>query len=145
MNIKLLFCSLKKNIMEQLIPHIPKILILAFLTFHFGISLFEKFSDFDRMFNFYEKTFRKTLLKKLIKPLITIMMCLESLNFFFLTIGLYELIRFQETETALIGCTVSSVTTLYILAGQRIAKNYSAANSLSIYFIISIFGLCLFV
>lgn len=131
--------------MKELIPQLPKILVLAFLTFHFGISLFEKFYDWDRIFNFYNRTFTTTPLKNFTKPLIAIMMALESLNFFFLSIGLYQLITSQETETAVIGCTVSSLTTLYIFAGQRVAKNYSAANSLSIYFIISIFGLTLFI
>lgn len=130
--------------MKQLLPHAPQILILIFLTFYFGIALYEKFSDWDRIFIFYEKTFKKTVLSNFIKPLIAIMMFFESLNFSFLSTGLYQIIRYQETETAFIACIFSSVTTLYILAGQRIAKNYSAANSLSIYFIISVFGLFLF-
>jgi len=130
--------------MKHLLPHAPQILILIFLTFHFGIALYEKFSDWDRIFIFYDKTFKKTVLSGFIKPLIAIMMLFETLNFFFLSTGLYEIIRYQETETAFIACIFSSITTLYILGGQRIAKNYASANSLSIYFIISIFGLFLF-
>jgi hypothetical protein len=128
-----------------LTPNTPGILILVFLTFIYGISLYEKFYDWDRVFNFYDRTFKKTPLKNLIKPLIALMMFFESLNFLFLSIGLYQLIVYQKKETAILACTIASCTSLYILAGQRIAKNYSATNALSVYFVISIFGIFLFI
>jgi hypothetical protein len=130
--------------MKELIPHLPEIFILIFLTFHFGISLFEKICDWHRIFSFYESSFKKTFLKNFIRPLIVIMMGLEFLNFFFLSIGLYQLIKYQETETAVLAFIFSSLTIFYTFSGQRVAKNYAAANSLSIYFIISVLGLFLF-
>lgn len=129
---------------ETITPHIPGILILTFLSFIYGISLFEKFIDFDRSFNFYDRTFHKTPLRNFIKPLVALMMFFESLNFFFLTSGLYELIVSGEKETAFIACTIASCTSLYILGGQRIAKKYSATNALSLYFVIAVFGVFLF-
>ena len=130
--------------MENLSQNTAGILILVFLTFNFGVSLFEKIFDWKRSISYFDKTFHKTRLKNFIKPLVAIMTLFEFLNFIVLSAGLYLFIVSGEKTIAFIACTAASFTSLYILGGQRVAKKYSATNALSIYFVIAVFGVFLF-
>jgi len=130
--------------MENLSQNTAGVLILVFLTFNFGVSLLEKIFDWKRSINYFDKTFHKTRLKNFIKPLVAIMTFFEFLNFLILSAGLYLLIASGEKTIALLACSIASFTSLYILGGQRVAKKYSATNSLTIYFVIAVFGVFLF-
>ncbi len=58
-------------------------------------------------------------------------------------IGVYKLIKNGQKELALIGVELAAITLLFLLIGQRLAKDYAGAMSLAVYFIITIFSVYL--
>jgi hypothetical protein len=123
--------------------HPAEILILLFLTITFGISIIEKLTDWKGTISYIKENYKNTFLKNYISISIALLVFLEILTCYFLIRGNYQLIKFENTETALIGTLFSCVTLLYMLIGQRIAKDYPGATSLTVYFILSVFGVFL--
>lgn len=119
---------------------IPQIGILIFLIITFGISVLEKFTDWRGTINYIQHNFKDTFIKKLITPLIIGLLFLEIVTCIFLTTGLYQLVIKGKTDIALLGCVFSGLCILYMLIGQRIAKDYVGATSLTVYFILTILG-----
>lgn len=124
-------------------PYLPQVLILLFLLITFVISVIEKFSDWQGTIAYISETFKNSFIKNFIKPLIAFLVFLEVLTVYFIIIGIYQLYTHQEKETAILGATFSCVSILYMLIGQRIAKDYPGATSLTVYFILSVFGVYL--
>jgi len=131
--------------MRGLTTHHTELLILTFLIITYGISLIEKFADWKGTVAYIRETFENTFVSSFIKPLLAILVFLETITLFFLTVGLFQLFRGNENENALIGCTYSCYTILYMLIGQRVAKDYQGATSLAVYFLISVFGVYILV
>ena len=124
-------------------PYLPHLLILLFLLITFVVSVIEKLSDWSGTISYISETFKNSLIKNFIKPLIAFLVFLEVLTVYFITIGIYQLFIDQEKENALLGSTISCISILYMLIGQRIAKDYPGATSLTVYFILSVFGVYL--
>jgi len=129
--------------MKLSFENLPAILILTFLLITFVISLIEKLFDWQNTVNYISEIFKTSFIKTIVKPLIAILILLESLTSFFLVVGIYQLSFFNKIESALLGCVFSSISLIYMLIGQRIAKDYPGATSLTVYFILSVFGVYL--
>ena len=57
--------------------------------------------------------------------------------------GVYQLYTSEVKEISLLGIELSAITLIFLLVGQRLAKDYAGAMSLAVYFIISIIGVYL--
>ena len=123
--------------------HLPELAILIFLFITFGISVIEKCMDWKGTISYIQHNFQHTFIKKYITPLIIGLLCLEIVTTGFLAYGFYQLIDKGITHIALIGCILSALCILYMLIGQRIAKDYVGATSLTVYFILTVFGMYL--
>jgi hypothetical protein len=55
----------------------------------------------------------------------------------------YQLYTSEVKEISLLGMELSAITLIFLLVGQRLAKDYAGAMSLAVYFIISIIGVYL--
>ena len=55
--------------------------------------------------------------------------------------GIYELLSEGTNFYALIGIELSALTLIFLLIGQRLAKDYAGSMSLAVYFTITILGL----
>lgn len=129
--------------MKTLAPILPQLFILLFLSITFGISIFEKLIDWKGTIAYLKINFENTFLKNMMQPLIGFLVFLEIVTLYFLILGMYQLFAFKNSETNLLGFTFSCITILYMLVGQRIAKDYPGATSLTVYFILSVFGVFL--
>jgi hypothetical protein len=123
--------------------YLPELFILLFLIITFGVSVIEKLVDWKGTISYIEENFKNTFVKNFIKPLIGFLLVWEIFSLFFLIIGTYQLFNSQEKRFALLGCVFSTVAILYMLIGQRIAKDYPGATSLAVYFLICVFGVSL--
>ena len=56
---------------------------------------------------------------------------------------IYELYTSGAKEIALLGTELCAVTLIFLLIGQRLAKDYAGAMSLAVYFIITLWGVFL--
>ena len=121
--------------------NLEALLIVLFLIVTFGISLIEKLANLKETISYISEIFKTSFIRNFVKPLIAILMLLEVLTFFFLVVGIFQLYFQNEKEMALLGIVFSCFSIIYMLIGQRIAKDYPGATSLTIYFILSIFGI----
>ena len=57
--------------------------------------------------------------------------------------GLYQLTFSGVKSAALIGVEISALTLIFLLIGQRLAKDYAGAMTLAVYFATTILGVYL--
>ena len=75
--------------------------------------------------------------------MLTILLIIEIIASILMTIGVYQIYTLESKEIALMGIELSAVSLILMLVGQRLAKDYSGAMSLAVYFIITLFGVYL--
>jgi len=120
-----------------------EVLILLFLIITFALSGFEKISDWRGNIDFIKNHFQKSPLKNNVPLLLTILLIIEIIASILMTIGVYQIYVSESKEIALMGIELSAVSLILMLVGQRLAKDYSGAMSLAVYFIITLFGVYL--
>ena len=121
----------------------PQLGVLLFLLITFGISVIEKITDWKGTISFIEHNFKTTFIKSFISPLIIFLLFLELVTCILLIIGMYSLIFLKTPQIAFLACVFSGLCVLYMLIGQRIAKDYVGATSLTVYFILTVLGMFL--
>ena len=129
--------------MELLNGNITIILILLFLIVTFLQSGIDKITDWNGNLNFIKGHFKNSPFKKSVPILLSIILIIETVSGILMLIGVYKLIKNGQKELALIGVELAAITLLFLLIGQRLAKDYAGAMSLAVYFIITIFSVYL--
>lgn len=129
--------------MKNIINHPTEILILVFLIVTFAQSGVDKITDWKGNLSFIKSHFKNSPLKNSVPLLLTIIILLEVFASLFMIIGVYQIALHNNLQFALIGVILSAVTLIFLLIGQRLAKDYAGAMSLAVYFIIAVFGVFL--
>ncbi|MCL7762040.1 DoxX family protein [Polaribacter sp. Z014] len=129
--------------MRFLSEYPTEVLILLFLIITYLISAFEKISDWKGSVNYIESHFKNSPLKNKVSFLLTILFITEIIASILMIIGVYQIYIFQIKEIALLGIELSAVSIIFMLIGQRLAKDYPGAMSLGVYFIITLCGVYL--
>ena len=75
--------------------------------------------------------------------LLAIILVIEIIAGFLMVFGVYQLYTLGAKEIALLGIELSAVSIIFMLIGQRLAKDYPGAMSLGVYFIITLSGVYL--
>jgi len=120
-----------------------QILILLFFIITYLFSVLEKLADWKGTVIYYSNHFKNTMLHKMIPLLLINILIFEIAAVFFLTIGLYFLVKDNSFTIAIIGFEISAITLLQFLVGQRIAKDYPGAMNITVYFILNVLGIYL--
>ena len=123
--------------------HSAEILILLFFIVTYLYSVLEKLTDWKGTIAYYSNHFKNTMLQKMIPLLLINILIFEIASVFFLTFGSYFLMKDSSFVIAKIGLEISAITFLQFLVGQRIAKDYSGAMNITVYFILNVFGISL--
>ena len=123
--------------------HSTEILILLFLIITFLQSAIEKMTDWKGSTSYIKDHFKISPLKKLVSPLVAILLFLDLIASIIMIIGVYQLAANGQKEIALIGVEISAISLIFMLIGQRLAKDYAGAMTLAVYYIINIFALYL--
>lgn len=129
--------------MKLLSNYPTEVLILLFLIITFMLSGAEKLLDWKGNVNFISEHFKNSPLRKNVPFLLAIIVILEALACVLMLVGLYHLYANGTKEMALLGVEICAVILLFLLIGQRLAKDYQGAMSLGVYFIITLFGVYL--
>lgn len=129
--------------MKLLSNYPAEILILFFLIITFLISVFEKILDWQGTLYFIKNHFKNSPLKKYVPFLVSILVILEIIATIFMSVGIYQLYTSAIKDFALIGLELSAIVLIFMLIGQRLAKDYPGAMSLAVYFILTVFGVFL--
>lgn len=118
---------------EQLTPAI--LLILAFLAITFIQSGYDKVMDWKGNVEWLKGHFSQTILKNNVPQALFLILALEVFAGAFAVIGMIEILINGGTEFAFYAAALSCITLLFLLLGQRLAKDYDGARTIVIYFI----------
>lgn len=127
--------------MKLLLEYPAELLTLLFLIITFLQSGIDKLTDWKGNVNFIKDHFKNSPLKSSVPLLLSIVVITEVVSSTLMVIGLYQLIVSGAKEMALYGIELAALTLIFLLIGQRLAKDYAGAMSLGVYFIISLFGM----
>ena len=129
--------------MNLLSNYPTEVLILLFLIVTFLQSGIDKLLDWKGNVSFIKEHFKNSPLKNSVPLLLAIILILEIVAGLLMLIGVYELYTSEANEFALLGVELSAVVLIFLLIGQRFAKDYAGAMSLAVYFSIAIWGVYL--
>jgi uncharacterized membrane protein YphA (DoxX/SURF4 family) len=107
------------------------------------LSGFEKISDWKGNVNFIKNHFQNSPFKNSVPFLLAILLMIEIIASILMIIGVYYIYTSEAKEIALLGIELSAVSIIFMLIGQRLAKDYPGAMSLGVYFIIALWGVYL--
>lgn len=118
--------------------YITEILILLFLAITFLQSGYDKIVDWNGNVGWLKSHFANTFLGNKVPFSLGIILILEIIAGILSLAGIWFLFN-DGKEIALYAGIVSCVTLLFLLFGQRIAKDYDGARTIVIYFTPAIF------
>nr|WP_041251919.1 DoxX family membrane protein [Flavobacterium indicum] len=116
------------------------LLLLAFLAITFLQSGLDKIMDWNGNVSWLKSHFSQTILKNNVPAALLIVLALEIVAGVLAVMGIIENITSHSTQLGDYACMVSCVTLLFLLFGQRLAKDYDGARTIVIYFIPAILG-----
>ena len=123
--------------------HPAEVLILLFLIVTFLQSGIDKLFDWKGNLSFIKSHFKNSPLNNSVPLLLGIILIMEILASLLMIIGVYQLYTSELKEMAILGIIISALSLIFLLVGQRLAKDYAGAMTLAVYFIITIIGLIL--
>lgn len=129
--------------MELIQSNLTQILILLFLVATFLQSGVDKVTDWSGNISFIKDHFKNSPLKNMVPFLLSIILVMEITAGAFMFIGIFNLVTTGSKDLALLGVQLSSLTLVFLLIGQRLAKDYAGAMTLAVYFIITVLGMYL--
>jgi len=114
----------------------PAIIIaLAFFAITFIQSGYDKIMDWKGNIAWLKGHFANTPIKNSVPQSLLLILVLEIFSGAFSVIGIIQLYVNEGTTFAFIAALLSSITLLFLLLGQRMAKDYDGARTIVIYFI----------
>ncbi len=123
--------------------HSAEILILLFLIVTFLQSGIDKLIDWKGNVSFITDHFKNSPLKNMVPILVGTILIFEVIASILMLIGVYQLAVNGGKEIALVGAEIAAISLIFMLIGQRLAKDYAGAMTLAVYFIINAFALYL--
>ena len=129
--------------MKFLSNYPAEVLLLIFLIITFIQSGIDKLLDWNGNISFIKEHFKNSPLKNTVPLLLGIVLIVEIVAGVLMSIGVYELYTSEAKEIALLGVELSAIALIFLLIGQRLAKDYAGAMSLGVYFILTVGGVFL--
>lgn len=120
-----------------------ELLILLFLIVTFLQSGIDKAADWKGNVSFLSSHFKNSPLKNQVPLLLGIVLVTEIASSLLMIVGFFQLIFFEIKQYALIGIELAAITLIFLLIGQRLAKDYAGAMTLAVYFLLCVFGVFL--
>ncbi len=117
------------------------VIILAFLFITFVQSSIDKAIDWKGNVSWLKDHFSKTFLRNIIPQLLGIILITEIITSILCAVGVYQIVSSNNSVVAFYACLFSCITLLMLLFGQRVAKDYAGALTITCYFVVSVFGL----
>ena len=110
--------------------HIAQILLLAFLAITFIQSGLDKMVDWKGNLGWLKGHFSKSIFKNMVPLLLGIILLLECISGILAVAGAIQLATSDSSSFALYGAILSCITLLFLLLGQRVAKDYDGARTI---------------
>lgn len=111
------------------------VLVLAFLALTFIMSAHNKIFYWNDNLTFFKTHFEKTILKNQLKLATGILVVFELVAGILCLSGILELYINGGRMFGFYGAVFSCISLLFMLFGQRLAKDYDGARTIAIYFV----------
>lgn len=111
------------------------ILILTFLAITFLQSGYDKIADWKGNVEWLKGHFSQTFIKNNVPAALGVVLITEVIAGALCVAGAIQLFANGSTVIGHYGAVMSCITLLFLLFGQRIAKDYDGARTIVIYFI----------
>ena len=118
----------------------PQLLILAFLIITFLQSSIDKLTDWKGNLSFLKEHFSKTFLKNTVPLMLGIITFSELVVGILAILGIVQIYTSGITVLGLYSAIIAAKVLLALLFGQRIAKDYVGAMTITVYFMVTVFG-----
>ncbi|MEQ3691454.1 MAG: DoxX family protein [Flavobacterium sp.] len=115
--------------------HAASILILLLLAVTFLQSGYDKIKDWKGNISWLKEHFAGTIFANQVPMSLFIILVLEIISGVLCISGIINLVTKDSTVMALYGANLSCLTLIFLLFGQRIAKDYDGARTIVIYFV----------
>ena len=119
------------------------ILILIFLAVTFLQSGYDKVIDWQGNVGWLKGHFEKTFIKNQVPQSLMLILVLEIIAGILCIAGVIQLLMNDVRTFGFYGAIFSSITLIFLLFGQRIAKDYDGARTIAIYFVPAVLGVYL--
>lgn len=116
------------------------VLVLAFLAITFIMSAHDKIFHWNDNMAWLKPHFEKTILKNFVPLTTGILLLVELIAGIFCLVGILELYINGGRMFGFYGAVFSCISLLFMLFGQRLAKDYDGARTIAIYFVVAILG-----
>ena len=116
------------------------VLVLAFLALTFIMSVHEKVFHWNDTMAWLKPHFEKTILKNRIPIATGVLVLFELISGILCIIGIVELYINGGRMFGFYGAVYSCITLLFMLFGQRLAKDFDGARTIAIYFMVAVLG-----
>lgn len=126
---------------RSLILSITAAMCALFLGVVFLQSGYDKVRNFQGNLAYFKSQFANSPLRNATNILLIIVTILELLSGVVSIAGIAMLACLKGSHWLGAGCALSAITLICLLTGQRIAKDYAGAASLTGYFIIAVLGM----
>lgn len=126
--------------MENFHAYVTEILILIFVLITFLQSGIDKMVDWQGNIAWLKEHFSKTFLSGQVPVMVGIILVLEVITGILSIIGIAQILLYGNVIMGLYACVLAALTLLMLLFGQRVAKDYAGAFTLTGYFIVVILG-----
>lgn len=127
--------------MENLYDYITEILILLFILITFLQSGIDKVTDWSGNTGWLKEHFSGTFLQGMVPLMVAIILIMEIVAGFLALLGIIWILLYADTSLALFASVLAAVTLLMLLFGQRVAKDYAGAFTITGYFVVVILGI----
>lgn len=129
--------------MELLRSQLTEIFILIFLAITFIQSGLDKVIDWKGNLGWLQGHFGKTFLSRQVPLLLGVITVLEVLTGFLSALSVVLILTGTISIIPLLSASLAAITLLMLFFGQRVAKEYAGAFTLTGYFIIALLGIYL--
>ncbi|MBP2833846.1 DoxX family protein [Aquimarina sp. U1-2] len=127
--------------MDNFMTHSVAIIILLFLLITFLQSGIDKLVDWRGNLEWLKGHFAKTFMANMVPLLLATILVVEIITAIYSIIGIYYLLVYNNTYFAFFAMFLACITLLMLLFGQRVAKDYQGALTITCYFIVTVFGM----
>lgn len=129
--------------MQSLSINIPVLLILLFTAITFLQSGLDKLTDWSGNTGWLKGHFENTFMGGMVPLLVGTILLLEVIAGLLALGGFFTLLLYDDPTLAMWSLVLAAVTLLMLLFGQRVAKDYPGAFTITGYFMVIIFGIFL--
>ena len=121
-----------------------RLLLLLFLAITFIQSGYDKLMYWKDNLNWLKSHFAKTPIKDMVPMSLGLILALELIAGIASAARIIQLLTNSGESFGFYGAVTSAVTLLFLLLGQRMAKDYEGAKTIVIYFIPTLLAVHLF-